>query len=79
MDDESLQQPIYQRKGFANRKEYLEDLCESYPREAVYGLASVLGPNEDFDALVTELDDYSDVFLEDLTPPKPPAAPGPGP
>lgn len=56
---------IYQENGFANRKEYLESLCEDYPREAVYALASMLGPGEDFDALVTELEDYEMYLLTD--------------
>jgi hypothetical protein len=49
---------IYQENGFANRKEYLNELCEEYPRDAVYALASLLGPDEDFDGLVTSLEDY---------------------
>ena len=49
----------YQLNGFANRKEYLESLCEEYPREIVYALADILGKNEDFDGLVTSLEDYS--------------------
>lgn len=49
----------YQLNGFANRKEYLESLCEDYPRDIVYALASILGSSEDFDGLVTSLEDYS--------------------
>lgn len=49
----------YQLNGFANRKEYLESLCEDYPREIVYALADILGKNEDFDGLITSLEDYS--------------------
>ena len=49
----------YQLNGFANRKEYLESLCEEYPRDIVYTLACVLGSSEDFDGLVTSLEDYS--------------------
>lgn len=48
----------YQLNGFANRKEYLESLCEEYPRDIVYALASILGSSEDFDGLVTSLEDY---------------------
>lgn len=48
---------IYKENGFENRRDYLENLCEEYPRDAVYGLASVLGSNEDFDALITTLED----------------------
>jgi hypothetical protein len=49
----------YQLNGFANRKEYLESLCEEYPRDTVYALASILGSSEDFDGLITSLEDYS--------------------
>lgn len=47
----------YRANGFANRREYLESLCDEYPRETVMMLADVLGPSEDFDGLVTHLED----------------------
>lgn len=47
----------YKANGYANRQEYLEELCENYPRDTVMMLADVLGPNEDFDGLVTHLED----------------------
>ncbi len=49
----------YQLNGYANRREYLESLCEEYPRDIVYMLADLLGSSEDFDGLVTSLDDYA--------------------
>ena len=49
----------YQLNGFANRKEYLESLCEDYPRDIVFALADILGSSEDFNGLVTSLEDYS--------------------
>ena len=49
----------YQLNGYANRKEYLEELCEEYPRDIVYALADILGSSEDFDGLVTSLEDYA--------------------
>jgi hypothetical protein len=52
----------YQINGYANRKEYLESLCEEYDRTIVYALANMLGPNEDFDALVTSLEDYCEEY-----------------
>jgi hypothetical protein len=51
---------IYEQNGFANRRAYLEDLAQNYSRSAVFTLASVLGPNEDFDGLVTHLEDMED-------------------
>lgn len=46
----------YQENGFNNRKEYLADLAEEYG-EKVYYLAELLGPSEDFDGLVSMLED----------------------
>lgn len=50
----------YEANGFGNRKEYLEFLCESYPEEQVMALADLLGPTEDFDGLITMLEDHCD-------------------
>ena len=50
----------YKSAGYQNRREYLESLCEEYPREAVYALAGILGPSEDFDGLITSLEDEFD-------------------
>ena len=49
----------YTNSGFANRKEYLKDLAEQYEgnEDAVYMMADLLGPTEDFDGLVTSLED----------------------
>lgn len=52
----------YQANGFENRRDYLESLCEEYDRTIVYTLASVLGANEDFDGLVTALEDYAEEY-----------------
>lgn len=58
----------YQIAGYKNRREYLESLCEDYPREAVYGIASILGPDEDFDGLITSLEDDAELFFPSGTP-----------
>jgi len=52
-------QSIYQSEGFENRKAYLIDLAETYgiDVQTVFALASILGSNEDFDGLVTALED----------------------
>lgn len=60
--DNTMSRSVYQEHGFKNRAEYLESLCDEYPREHVYALAGLLGPNEDFDGLVTSLEDCSDLF-----------------
>lgn len=50
---------IYTDNGFANRKEYLDSLREEYG-ELVDVLTSVLPASEDFDGLITELEDAMD-------------------
>ena len=52
---------IYQQNGYSGRRDYLESLAEDngYDRETVMMLAAILGPNEDFDGLVTALEDMS--------------------
>ena len=47
----------YQENGFENRYEYLESLREQYGADKVNALLTVLPPSEDFDGLVTELQD----------------------
>lgn len=44
---------IYQENGYKSRADYL--FCDYI---TVKALAELLGPNEDFDALVTALEDY---------------------
>jgi len=50
---------IYMRNGYRDRRQYLEMLAEDYGLEqiVVFQLAALLGPNEDFDGLVTTLED----------------------
>jgi hypothetical protein len=52
---------IYQENGFETRKEYLLDLADNMGMDAsiVFALADMLGSNEDFDGLVTSLEDYA--------------------
>ena len=52
---------VYQREGFANRAEYLQSLADNngVSLDTVLALADVLGPNEDFDGLVTSLEDMA--------------------
>jgi hypothetical protein len=54
----------YQEDGCEDRAQYLESLCEEYEvglREVV-ALADLLGPEEDFDGLVTTLQDGCDLL-----------------
>jgi len=57
----------YTNNGFKNRTDYLNSLKEDYPSNAVDLLSDILGPNEDFDGLVTDLRDYQELgMLEGL-------------
>ena len=51
---------IYNEYGYKNRMEYLESLADDFncPIENILALAGVLGEGEDFDGLVSALDDY---------------------
>ena len=52
---------IYTDEGYENRNEYLENLAEEYgiSIEDVRMAADMLGPDEDFDGLITTLEDMS--------------------
>lgn len=64
-----LSQEVYREKGYTDRDDYLNSLSEDYgiPDDAVRALAEVLGPDEDFDGLVSNLEDamYGGWFDED--------------
>jgi hypothetical protein len=51
---------VYTDNGYKNRADYLESLSDEFgiSLDAVYLIADVLGPNEDFDGLVVALEDY---------------------
>jgi len=50
---------VYQENGYDDRDDYLCSLAEDYgvPLDAVMAVAEVLGPEEDFDGLVSSLED----------------------
>ena len=50
---------VYQENGYKNRKDYLKSLADEYGVDAqvVFTSASMLGPSEDFDGLVSQLED----------------------
>ncbi len=52
---------IYQENGYANRRDYLENLALDYgiDKTEVFTIASLLGREEDFDGLVSMLDDHA--------------------
>lgn len=51
----------YTDEGYKNRRDYLESLAEEYGMDidTVLKVADMLGPGEDFDGLVTTLEDMS--------------------
>lgn len=57
---------IYTDNGYENRKDYLNCLAEDYgvDKQTVYNIASILGSSEDFDGLVSNLEDME--FQEDF-------------
>lgn len=55
---------IYQEHGFNSREDYLKDLAEDYDvdYDTVKFIADLYGPGEDFDGLITSLEDYQEDF-----------------
>lgn len=52
-----MEQTIYQQNGFADREAYLQSLRDEYGADLVDAIGSYLPPSEDFDGLVTMLED----------------------
>lgn len=52
---------LYAEHGCRNRREYLTGLADEHGVDVntVFALASILGPDEDFDGLVTSLEDLA--------------------
>ena len=55
----------YTDNGYSSRADYLAELCDEYPADVVHTLADLLGETEDFDGLVTMLEDYSETEADD--------------
>jgi len=55
---------IYQAEGYKSRTDYLRKLADEIgvDEKTVFMLADMLGESEDFDALVTSLEDYAEGF-----------------
>ena len=64
VESKSINESIYTDNGFKNRADYLQSLADDFGIDinTVKDLASVLGAEEDFDALVTELEDMADDY-----------------
>ena len=54
---------IYQRQGYKCREDYLRELAaeNELKVKTVFALAEVLGPEEDFDGLVSEIQDIEEM------------------
>jgi|GEM_PF-3503653 len=52
----------YTEAGYTSRTDYLESLAKNYgvPLNIVLTAAQMLGRNEDFDGLLTTIEDYAD-------------------
>lgn len=52
----------YIENGFTNRRDYLANLADEYgvDRTTVFAMAQLLGPTEDFDGLISALEDEAD-------------------
>ena len=55
----------YTDNGYSSRADYLAQLCDEYPADVVHTLADLLGETEDFDGLVSMLEDYSETEADD--------------
>ena len=55
---------LYIMNGYKNRRDYLENLASDMGIDpyVVFSLADVLGSIEDFDGLVSSLEDYSEGY-----------------
>lgn len=53
---------IYTDEGYTSRRDYLENLADDLglDRREVFAMASLLGPAEDFDGLVTMCEDRAE-------------------
>ena len=60
---------VYQAHGFSNRDEYIASLSEEYGAELVDALTSIMPPSEDFDGLISELEDNFGLELWTPLPP----------
>lgn len=52
---------IYEMNGYADRRDYLRCLADDFgiPESVVFSIADMLGETEDFDGLITNLEDIN--------------------
>ena len=58
---------IYQQNGYDSRDDYLQCLADDYgvPLETVYSLAGTLGESEEWDALISILEDAEAMIYDE--------------
>ncbi|GHU02103.1 hypothetical protein FACS1894147_03270 [Spirochaetia bacterium] len=59
MSELNKREDVYTRNGYKDREDYLKNLADDWGLElfVVNMVADMLGPSEDFDGLVSELED----------------------
>ena len=52
---------VYKEYGYESRRDYLESVADDFgiDKGTVFAIAGLLGASEDFDGLITSLEDYS--------------------
>jgi len=62
MNSEAIKEDIYISNGYTDRKNYLNTLADDrgIDRNTVAMIADMLGESEDFDGLITALEDFED-------------------
>ena len=56
---ETYPKKVYQSIGYADRDDYLNSLRDTHGSDAVNAFISFMPPSEDFDGLITDLEDYT--------------------
>jgi hypothetical protein len=58
---------VYKSHGYEDRDDYLKSLADDYGIDsiAVNAIAGMLGPDEDFDGLISDLEDFDYIGLLD--------------
>jgi len=59
--NDNLMMSVYTEYGYESRRDYLESVADDFgiDKGTVFAIAGLLGASEDFDGLITSLEDYS--------------------
>jgi hypothetical protein len=61
-DASAVDQSSYELAGFENRNEYIDSLKDEYGSDIVDALLTIYPASEDFDGLISALEDHADDF-----------------